>query len=229
MRRAWCGGLLQATMVYAVLAGAEQYADAQGLPSATPGGIYACTDARGRRLTADRPIAECVDRDQRVLGTTGVELRRVGPTLTENERQELEAQRRKQQLEQQRQREERYRERALVARYPNVAAHDAERSHALSLIDELVAVAEQRRTQLQAQRQKMDTEMEFYQKNPSKAPASLRRQVAENDSGQQEQLRYIELQDQERRRIHQRFDAELEQLRALWAVAAAAGQRDSAR
>lgn len=35
------------------------------------GGIYACTDASGRRITADRPIASCVDREQRVLGNTG--------------------------------------------------------------------------------------------------------------------------------------------------------------
>ena len=57
-------------------------------------GIYACTDAQGRRITADRPITECIDRDQRVLGHTGVELRRVGPTLTERERDEQDAQRR---------------------------------------------------------------------------------------------------------------------------------------
>ncbi|HET7868163.1 MAG TPA: DUF4124 domain-containing protein, partial [Burkholderiaceae bacterium] len=29
-------------------------------------GIYSCTDARGRRLTSDRPIIECLDREQRV-------------------------------------------------------------------------------------------------------------------------------------------------------------------
>jgi orotate phosphoribosyltransferase len=38
---------------------------------ANSGGIYACTDANGRRITADRPIASCVDREQRVLGNTG--------------------------------------------------------------------------------------------------------------------------------------------------------------
>ena len=59
---------------------------AQAQAPANSGGIYACTDANGRRITADRPIASCVDREQRVLGTTGVELRRVGPTLTDQER-----------------------------------------------------------------------------------------------------------------------------------------------
>ena len=29
------------------------------------GGVYTCVDAKGRRLTADRPIPECTDREQR--------------------------------------------------------------------------------------------------------------------------------------------------------------------
>lgn len=184
-------------------------------------GIYACTDAKGRRLTADRPIAECVDRDQRVLGNSGVELRRVGPTLTDNERSELEAQRRREQEEQRRLREERSRERALVTRYPSQAVHDAERAEALVQADQVMAVARQRVTELQTQRIKIDAEMEFYRKDPSKAPAALRRQVDENRAAQEEQQRFIQQQEQEKRRIHQRFDAELAQLRALWAASPA--------
>ena len=181
-------------------------------------GIYACTDAKGRRLTADRPIAECVDRDQRVLGSTGVELRRVGPTLTDNERSELEAQRRREQEEQRRLREERLRERALVTRYPSQAVHDAERAEALEQADQVTAVARQRVKALQEQRAKIDTEMEFYRKDPSKAPGALRRQVDENRSALEEQQRFIQAQEQEKRRINQRFDAELLQLRALWSA-----------
>lgn len=182
------------------------------------GGIYACTDAKGRRLTADRPIAECVDRDQRVLGSTGVELRRVGPTLTDNERSELEAQRRREQEEQRRLREERLRERALVTRYPSQAVHDAERAEALEQADQVTAVARQRVKALQEQRTKIDAEMEFYRKDPSKAPGALRRQVDENRSALEEQQRFIQAQEQEKRRINQRFDAELVQLRALWSA-----------
>lgn len=184
-------------------------------------GIYACTDAKGRRLTADRPIAECVDRDQRVLGNTGVELRRVGPTLTDNERTEQEAQRRREQEEQRRLREERSRERALVTRYPSQAVHDAERAEALEQADQVMAVARQRVKALQEQRTKIDAEMEFYRKDPSKAPGALRRQVDENRGSQEEQQRFILQQEQEKRRINQRFDAELAQLRVLWSASPA--------
>lgn len=185
-------------------------------PSA--GSIYACTDSKGRRITADRPIADCVDRDQRVLGSTGVELRRVGPTLTDQERAAQEARHRQQLVELQRMREERSRDRAMLLRYPNLAAHDAARADAVVQVMDLIAIAQQRQVQLYERRKKLDTEMEFFQKDPKKAPLSLRRQVSENEESQEEQLRYLKQQQQEKLRIHQRFDAELVQLRKLWAA-----------
>ena len=34
-------------------------------------GIYTCVDAKGRRLTSDRPIVECLDREQKELTPNG--------------------------------------------------------------------------------------------------------------------------------------------------------------
>ena len=47
---------------------------------------------------------------------------------------------------------------------------------------------------------------------------ALRRKIAENEDGMAEQQRFVTNQDLEKRRIHQRFDAELAQLRRLWAT-----------
>lgn len=188
-------------------------------PPVTGGTIYTCTDASGRRITADRPIATCVDREQRVLGNTGVELRRVAPTLTEQERNAQDAKRRQELAEHQRLREERSRERAMLLRYPNQGVHDAARAEAIAQVSDVVAVAQQRQTELKTRRRKLDTEMEFYQKDPKKAPASLRRQIKENDESQDEQLRFLKQQDEEKQRINQRFDVELQQLRKLWGQA----------
>ncbi len=179
-------------------------------------GIYSCTDSQGRRITADRPIAACLDREQRVYGPSGVERARVGPTLTEVEREALAAQRRQQQLAEQRAREDERRLRALVYRYPDKAAHDSERAAAIAQIDDLAALAQRRVADLRTERRKLDAEMEFYAKDPARAPAALRRQVAQNDDALAEQARYLAAQEQEKRRIHQRFDAELAQLRQLW-------------
>ena len=39
--------------------------------AAGPAPIYTCTDASGKKLTSDRPIAECSAREQRVLNADG--------------------------------------------------------------------------------------------------------------------------------------------------------------
>ena len=201
------GGVLLATL------GAD-WARAQA--PGTSGGIYTCVDRNGRRLTADRPIAECLDREQRELGPSGIVRRQIGPSLTEQERAAQEAQRRKEAEARARELEERRRERALTARYPDKAAHDVERAAAIQLVDDVTATAEKRLVELAQQRKAFDVEMEFYKKDPNKAPMSLRRKIAENEESIAEQQRFIAGQDQEKRRVHQRFDVELAQLRRLW-------------
>lgn len=191
---------------------------AQQPPAPVTGSIYTCTDSQGRKITSDRPIGACVDREQRELGPSGTTVRRVlGPTLTEHERAALEVQRRQAQEERSRVQEERRRDRVLLARYPDAAAHSVERVAALALVDEVSTAAAQRITDLRQQRKALDQEMEFYGNNPAKAPVKLRRQLAENDEGVLEQQRFLVNQEQEKRRVHQRFDAELAQLQKLWA------------
>lgn len=180
-------------------------------------GIYSCTDAQGRRLTADRPIAACVDREQRLLGPSGVERTRIGPTLTEAEREALAVKRRQQLQAEQRIKDEIRRQRALAYRYPDKAAHDAERAAALAQIDDVAALAQRRVDDLRTERRRLDTEMEFYAKDPARAPVALRRQITQSDEALAEQARYLATQEQEKRRLQQRFDAELTQLQQLWA------------
>ena len=207
-KSAWImGGFL-----LAILGAEGAWAQVQG----TPGSIYTCVDRHGRRLTADRPIPECLDREQRELGPSGTVRRQIGPSLTEQERAALEAQRRKEAEARSRELEERRRERVLTARYPDKATHDVERAAAIQMVDDVTLTSEKRITDLKQQRKTLDTEMEFYAKDPNKAPMALRRKVAENEEGIAEQQRFIAGQDQEKRRVHQRFDAELAQLRKLW-------------
>lgn len=186
---------------------------AQGATSAS---IYTCIDRNGRRLTADRPIPECLDREQRELNPSGTVRRQVGPALSDLEKAELEAKRRQEAEDKARAVEDRRRERALVTRYPNKAVHDAERLNAIQAVDDIVAIAEARIEELRKQRKALDTEMEFYQHDPGKAPLLLKRRIADNSAALEEQRRFIDKQQQEKQRIHQRFDAELASLEALW-------------
>lgn len=209
IKSAWIiGGVLLAS----VGAAAPALAQTQG----EAGSIYTCVDRNGRRLTADRPIPECLDREQRELGPSGVTRRQIGPSLSEHERAAQEAQRRKEAEERARIVEERRRERVLVARYPDKAAHDAERAVAINLVNEVTATAEKRVAELKQQRKSLEGEMEFYKKDPNKAPMTLRRKIAENEESLAEQMRFISGQDQEKRRVHQRFDTELAHLTKLW-------------
>ena len=54
--------------------GAVCLALAAGASWAQVGGIYTCTDANGRKLTSDRPIPACLDREQNVLNPQGREI-----------------------------------------------------------------------------------------------------------------------------------------------------------
>ena len=202
-------------MACVALAAAAQAWAQQARP---PQEVYTCIDKHGRRITSDRPIADCVDREQRVLDHTGTERRRIGPSLTEHERAAQEVQRRKQAEESARIAEERRRERALLARYPDEATHQAERNAALDQVEEVVVVAHKRVQSLKAERRRLDVELEFYRGDVTKAPVLLQRQIADNEQALADQQRFLATQELEKRRIHQRIDAELAQLRQLWAA-----------
>ena len=179
-------------------------------------GVYTCVDAKGRKLTSDRPIPECTDREQKVLNPSGTVKQTVGPTLTAQERVAQE-QKEKQELEERnRIAEERRRDKALMMRYPNKAVHDQERADALAQIGVVKQAAVNRVNELAAQRNKLNDEMEFYKKDPTRAPAYLRRQVEDNAQSTSVQKRFIAELDDEAKRVNQRFDDELTRLRQLW-------------
>ena len=182
-------------------------------------GIYTCVDAQGRKLTSDRPIPECNDREQKVLNPSGTVKQKIGPSLTAVERAAQEAKEKQELEERNRIAEEHRRDKALLSRYPNRAAHDKERNEALAQISAVSKAASTRLIELGAQRKKLDDEMEFYKKNPNKAPEYLRRQVEENIQSSAVQKRFIADQDDEVRRVNGRFDDELKRLRQLWAAA----------
>jgi hypothetical protein len=179
-------------------------------------GVYTCVDAKGRKLTADRPIPECTDREQQVLNPSGTVQVKIGPTLTAMERTALEQKAKKEAEEQGRLGDEKRRDRALLIRYPNKGVHDKERAEALTQIAVVANAASTRSEELARQRTIIDAEMEFYKKDPSKAPAYLRRQLEENTQSQAVQKRFINEQDAEKRRVNVRFDDELVRLRQLW-------------
>lgn len=195
---------------------------AGALGQAAAQGIFTCVDSKGRKITSDRPIAECNDREQKELNPSGTVRRNVGPSLTASERAAKEEQERKEAEDRARANDEKRRDRALLNRYQNKAVHDRERAEALKQVDEVIAAATKRVTELDQQKVAIANEMEFYKNDPTKAPASIKRQVGENEQNIALQKRFITDQETEKKRINARFDEELIRLRQLWAVQAAA-------
>lgn len=187
-----------------------------GWLQAQPAQIYACTDAAGRKLTSDRPIAECVDREQKMLNPSGTVKAKVGPTLTAQERAVVEAREKAEQDERARAAEEKRRDRALLVRYPSQPVHDKERAEALAQIRAVRQAALTRTEELQRQRTEVGEEMLFYKKDPAKAPPSLRRQGDEITQSIAIQERFIADQDAEAKRLNVRFDEQLARLKLLW-------------
>ncbi|GAC1356930.1 MAG: hypothetical protein NVSMB34_11340 [Variovorax sp.] len=200
---------IRASLTAAILAALCAQAGAQG--------IFTCVDAKGRRLTADRPIADCTDREQTELNPSGLPRRKIGPTLTAAELAAQEAKARQIEEERIRAAEDKKREFALLTRYPTLAAHDKERAAALARIDASKASATKRLVELAAQRKLLDAELEFYRAAPAKMPAKLKHQLEQHERQTLTLQQSVAEQDLENGRVNARFDEELGRLKVLWA------------
>lgn len=178
--------------------------------------IYTCIDAKGRKLTSDRKIPECSDREQKILNPSGTLKARIGPNLTAQERSEIEANAKAVQQERTRQEEEKKRDRALWVRYPNEALHQKERAESLRQVMLVRQAAVNRVTELLAERVKLLDEMAFYTKDPGKAPLKLRQQMDAVTQALAAQGRFLADKDNEMARTNARFDEELLRLQPLW-------------
>ncbi len=191
--------------------------------SAMAQGIYTCVDAKGRKITSDRPIAECMDRTQQEVSPTSGAVRRIiQPSLTAAERAAAEEKEKLAVEARAQAAEEKRRDRTLLQRYPNRQAHDKERALALVQADEAIKAAAKRTQELVEQKKSINADMEFYRNDPSRAPAALRRRVEDNESNIALQKRLVADQESEKKRINARFDEEAGKMRPLWASGGAA-------
>ncbi len=180
-------------------------------------GIYTCTDDRGRRLTSDRPIPDCLGKDQRVLNNDGSQRTVLPPTPTAEERAEREVREREAAQRRIDQADAVRRDRNMVARYPDEAAHQKAREAALDTVRLAIKTTEQRLRDLAAERKPLTDEAEFYQGRAM--PAKLKTQIDANDAAREAQRSAVANQEAELARINSLYDAELARMRKLWSGA----------
>jgi hypothetical protein len=182
-----------------------------------PAGIYSCIDDKGRRITADRPIPECAQREQQVLNSDGSVRMVVPPTPTAEERAAREARERAAAEARAAQADAVRRDRNLMMRYPNEAAHLRARESALDSVRLAMRATEDRIKQLTAESKPLRTEAEFYEGRS--LPPQLRAAIDANEAALEAQRSASASQAVELDRINRLYDTELERLRRLWAGA----------
>jgi hypothetical protein len=206
--------LLAAAPLVAAVALACSAAQAQEQMRSGP--IYSC-EVNGKKLTSDRPIPECIAREQRVLNKDG-SVREVRPPVpTADERAAIEAKQQEEALARSQQREAVRRDRNLLQRFPNQAAHDKAREAALDAVRGSLKTSEARLIALEKERKPLLDETEFYVGKP--LPLKLKQAIDANDAATGAQRDLVANQKAEIVRVSKLFDDELERLRRLWAGA----------
>jgi hypothetical protein len=184
---------------------------------AASGVIFTCVDDKGRRLTADRPIPECLGKEQRVLNRDGSLRTIYPPSQTAEERAEAEARERKMAEARALQNENVRRDRNLMLRYKDEEAHRRARETSLESVRAAIRAAEARMAELARERKPLQDEAEFYKGRP--LPANLRQQLEANDASVEAQRALAHNQQAELERVNALYDVELERLKRLWAGA----------
>jgi len=183
-----------------------------------PTGIYTCIDDKGRKLTSDRPIPECSAKEQRILNRDGSLKAVYPPTLTADERAEMEARDRKAVEARAAQADAVRRDRNLTARFPNEETHRKAREAALDTVRLAMRASDQRIKDLAAERKPLLDEAEFHAGKTM--PAKLRQALDANDAALEAQRTLVQNQQAEIGRINALFDIELDRLKRLWSGAA---------
>ena len=183
-------------------------------PAWAAAGIYSCVDANGKRLTSDRPIPECLDREQHVLNKDGSQKQTVPPRMNAEERAAAEEREHQKAQAEAAQKDAIRRDRNLMLRYPNEAAHNKAREAVLDELRRGIGASELHLQELQADRKPLLEEAEFYK--GKRLPGKLKSKLEANDAQQQAQKDIITQQKAEIARVNGLYDAELARLRRLW-------------
>ncbi len=201
-------------LLLASLTGAALFAPfTAGAQEKRTGPIYSC-EINGKRITSDRPIAECNAREQRVLNSDGSVREVRAPVPTADERAALEAKQQDEALARAQQREAIRRDRNLLARFPNQKAHDKAREAALDVARNSLKTSESRLLALEKERKPLIDETEFYV--GKSLPVKLKQAIDANDAASEAQRDLVANQKAEIVRINRNYDDELERLRRLW-------------
>jgi hypothetical protein len=196
---------------------------------ASPPTIYSCTDADGRVISSDRPIAACAQRPVRELNPDGSLRRIIAPPLSKQQERERAA------LDHQRQEEirarkvQQSRDRNLLLTFEDERSLELMRRRGLADIDNEIRLATNRILSLDTDlKTAQDTAAKWREDNPHKQlPFSFQQRITEAANAILAEDALIADRHGERARVNSRFDADARRLRDLLGAPEVSG--DNAR
>jgi hypothetical protein len=168
--------------------------------------IYTCKDDKGKTITSDRPLQECMDREQRILGKDGTLIQKIDAPLTADQKAARAAEDQKKRQEDDRRREQMRKDKALVNTYENVDDLESKRQRSLQQVEREARESEKRMAILQKQANDNNAEAEFYKKKPM--PADLKRRIDENEAALRAEKLLLASKRDEVTQVNQKFDDE---------------------
>ena len=179
--------------------------------------VYVCIDKNGRRLTSDRPIAECIDRPQRILHPNGVEqVLMPKKTLAERfaEEEEIKAQARKRAQEIEAIRADRI----LRARFPDEESLERHRVYTISQIERRWQATLEEQASLDSRRKELTAHART-RRLENKAPDFAETKEAAEIEKRSNQIRLqVEKARDEISEANKKIDKDLQRLREMWAL-----------
>ena len=202
-------------LLLAALAIALSQAAGAAEPSARP--IIQC-DLNGKKVTSDRPIPECFNKEQRELNPDGSLKRILPPTPTADELTAKEQQELADKLQAAARSDAVRRDRNLMQRFPDEAAHRKAREKALDELRIAGRIYADRIAELMIEKKKLDDERYFYKNERvnKPVPTQLQQKIDANDASLEAQRLLAKTQVEETTRINDLYDAEFARLRKLW-------------
>ncbi len=185
--------------------------------------MYKCTDAKGKVYYTQVPPQECLGKDQQELSRQGTVTKRTEAVLTPEQLAAREEERKKQAEKEAAEREERRKNQALLSTYSS--EKDLEETRARTLkendaamqeIQKLIASAEKRKKELEA-------EKEFYLKKPM--PPKLQEDIRNNENEIKVQRGALEARKKQIVAINAKFDEDKKRYLELTKVEKAAPAR----
>ena len=175
-------------------------------------------ELNGKKVTSDRLIPECYNKEQRELNTDGSLKRIIPPTPTADELAAKEERDHEAKLELAARSDAVRRDRNLMQRFPDEAAHRKSREKALDELRIAGKIYADRIAELLIDKKKLEDDRYFYKNERvnKPVPTQLQQKIDANDASLEAQRLLAKNQVEETTRINDLYDAELARLRKLW-------------